>query len=63
VHHVEYMREISNMLFRSKEQVADRLDKLIAKIREMQSPYMNGDKPVDIVLVSLVIVPPNTPRY
>ena len=32
-------------------QVTKRLDRLIARIREMQAPYMGGEKPVDVVLV------------
>lgn len=39
------------MLPRSVQQVAERLDRLIAQIREVQAPYMNGEKPVEVVLV------------
>jgi len=28
------------------------LDRLIAKIKEHQQPYMNGEKPADVVLVA-----------
>ncbi|KAJ6258223.1 hypothetical protein Dda_7142 [Drechslerella dactyloides] len=37
----------------SAEQVTDRLDKMIAKIREIQEPCINnGGKPADVVLVA-----------
>ncbi|MCJ1428120.1 hypothetical protein MMC29_006028 [Sticta canariensis] len=36
----------------SARQVAERLDRLIAQIREIQAPYMNGEKPVEVVLVA-----------
>ncbi|KAK9443964.1 Histidine phosphatase superfamily, clade-1 [Metarhizium brunneum] len=36
----------------SMQQVTERLDELISRIREIQRPYMNGGKPVDVVLVS-----------
>ncbi|MCJ1349274.1 hypothetical protein MMC31_007510 [Peltigera leucophlebia] len=36
----------------SVQQVAERLDRLIAQIREIQAPFMNGEKPVDVVLVA-----------
>ncbi|KFG84312.1 putative phosphoglycerate mutase [Metarhizium anisopliae] len=36
----------------SMQQVTERLDELISRIREIQRPYMNGEKPVDVVLVS-----------
>jgi hypothetical protein len=39
------------MYARSPEQVTERLDRLIAKIKEHQQPYMNGEKPADVVLV------------
>ena len=39
------------MLLMSVQNVAERLDRLIAQIREIQAPYVNGEKPVDIVLV------------
>ena len=39
------------MLPRSAREVAERLDRLIAQIREIQAPYMNGEKPVEVVLV------------
>lgn len=37
---------------RSAQQVTDRLDGLIQKIREIQRPYMYGEKPADVVVVS-----------
>ncbi|KAM5363524.1 hypothetical protein ACJZ2D_011967 [Fusarium nematophilum] len=37
----------------SMEQVAERLDGLILEIRKIQKPYMNGEKPADVVLVRL----------
>lgn len=39
------------MINRSADQVTERLDGLIAQIREIQAPYMNGEKPVDVVVV------------
>ncbi len=46
--------EVADMvayLPRSAQQVTKRLDRLIAQIREIQAPYMNGEKPADVVLV------------
>jgi hypothetical protein len=37
---------------RSPQQVTERLDELIARIRDIQRPHMNGDKPADVVVVS-----------
>ncbi|ESZ90267.1 hypothetical protein SBOR_9358 [Sclerotinia borealis F-4128] len=36
----------------SAAEVSDRLDSVIAKIREMQAPYMSGEKGVDVVLIA-----------
>ncbi|KAL8854968.1 MAG: hypothetical protein Q9221_000164 [Calogaya cf. arnoldii] len=36
----------------SADQVAQRLDRFVAQIRKIQAPYMNGEKPVDVVLVA-----------
>lgn len=36
----------------SAAEVADRLDRIIAKIREIQGPYMHGEKAVDVVLIA-----------
>ncbi|KAF3903126.1 hypothetical protein ABW21_db0205684 [Orbilia brochopaga] len=36
----------------SAEKVTDRLDRLISKIRDIQMPYINGEKPADVVLVA-----------
>ncbi|KAM3074652.1 hypothetical protein ACMFMG_008080 [Clarireedia jacksonii] len=36
----------------SAAEVSDRLDSVIAKIREIQGPYMHGEKHVDIVLIA-----------
>ncbi|KAK7428834.1 hypothetical protein QQZ08_004604 [Neonectria magnoliae] len=36
----------------SARQVSERLDRLILQIREIQGPYMNGEKPVDVLLVA-----------
>jgi broad specificity phosphatase PhoE len=36
---------------RSPQQVTERLDRLIAKIRDIQRPHMNGEKPADVVVV------------
>lgn len=47
---IDYMR-----LARSAQQVAERLDRLIAQIREIQAPYMHGEKPADVVLVCVCV--------
>jgi len=39
---------------RSPEQVAERLDKLAGEIREIQRPFMRGEKPADVLLVRLL---------
>ena len=36
----------------SAQQVTDRLDGLIKKIHDIQSAYMHGEKPVDVLLVA-----------
>lgn len=36
----------------SAAEVAARLDRIIAKIREIQGPYMHGEKAVDVVLIA-----------
>lgn len=36
----------------SAKEVSDRLDRIIAKIREIQGPYMHGEKGVDVVLIA-----------
>ncbi|KAI9642781.1 hypothetical protein NHQ30_008513 [Ciborinia camelliae] len=36
----------------SAAEVSDRLDSVITKIREIQGPYMNGEKYVDVVLIA-----------
>ncbi|KAI0598742.1 phosphoglycerate mutase [Biscogniauxia sp. FL1348] len=36
----------------SAQQVTARLDGLISEIRSIQEPYMNGEQPVDVVLVA-----------
>ncbi|KAF2789397.1 putative phosphoglycerate mutase [Melanomma pulvis-pyrius CBS 109.77] len=36
----------------SKQQVTERLDRLILHIKETQKPYMRGEKPVDVLLVA-----------
>lgn len=41
---------------RSPEQVSQRMDELIKKIREIQRPCMNGQKPADVVVVSSRVV-------
>lgn len=46
------------MLSRSAPQVVERLDRLIAQIREIQAPYMHGEKPLDVVLVRFRLSPP-----
>lgn len=49
---VSCRRSISNVLCRSAEQVTGRLDRLVERVRNIQRPYMHGEKPVDVVLVS-----------
>lgn len=44
---------VADILPRSAQQVTERLDRLIAKIRDTQKQYMNGDKPADVVVVRL----------
>lgn len=39
---------------RSRQQVTERLDRLISQIKEIQRPYMNGEKPVDVLFVRFV---------
>lgn len=41
----------SGLVRRSARQVAERLDRVIAQIRQTQAPYMDGERPVDVVLV------------
>ncbi|ORY10335.1 putative phosphoglycerate mutase [Clohesyomyces aquaticus] len=36
----------------SSQQIAERLDRVISEIRNIQRPYMNGEKPADVVLVA-----------
>jgi broad specificity phosphatase PhoE len=36
----------------SAAEVSSRLDRVIAKIREIQGPYMHGEKGVDVVLIA-----------
>ncbi|CAG8970813.1 hypothetical protein HYALB_00001600 [Hymenoscyphus albidus] len=36
----------------SAKQVEERLDRLISKIRDIQRPHMNGERPADILLVA-----------
>lgn len=37
---------------RSMEEVTERLDRLVSRIREIQRPYMLGGRPADVVLVA-----------
>jgi probable phosphoglycerate mutase len=37
---------------RTPQQVTERLDRLIARIRDIQRPHMNGEKPADVVVVA-----------
>ncbi|KAI1506634.1 phosphoglycerate mutase [Biscogniauxia marginata] len=36
----------------SAQQVAVRLDRLVSEIHDIQGPYMNGEQPVDVLLVA-----------
>lgn len=40
------------------QQVSERLDKLVSKIREIQRPHMNGSQPADVLLVGLSFLLP-----
>jgi hypothetical protein len=40
-------------LDRVKEQVKERLDKVITAIKEMQGPCMRGEKAADVLVVSI----------
>lgn len=53
----------TNLLRRSPHQISTRLDRLIAKIRDLQRPYMNGEagKAADIVVVRPSYIPPFHP--
>lgn len=42
---------------RSAEQVTERVDSLIAEIRELHKPNMHGEHPSDVVLVSYFVTP------
>jgi hypothetical protein len=42
---------------RSPQQVTERLDRLIKKIRDIQRPCMNGERPADVVVVRLFSLP------
>ena len=46
--------DVMDVIPRSAQHVAERLDRLIAQIREIQAPCMNGEKPADVVLVCLM---------
>lgn len=37
---------------RSIDEVTERLDRLVSRIREIQRPYMRGECPADVVLVA-----------
>lgn len=45
----------AHIYLRSAQQVTDRLDALIQKIYEIQGPYMHGEKPADVILVSYIM--------
>ncbi|KAH8591855.1 putative phosphoglycerate mutase [Bisporella sp. PMI_857] len=36
----------------SRHQITERLDRLISQIKEIQQPYMHGEKPADVLLVA-----------
>jgi sedoheptulose-bisphosphatase len=36
----------------SPAEITTRLDRIIAKIKEIQGPYMHGEKPVDVVIIA-----------
>ena len=40
---------------RVKEQVTERLDKVITAIREIQGPCMQGEKVADVLVVSIFL--------
>lgn len=46
------LENVTEWLSRSKEDIEQRLDCLIKKIKELQRPYMRGEGIGDVVLVS-----------
>lgn len=40
-------------MLRSPEQVAERLDRLVEQIKDTQRPFMRGEKPADVLIVSV----------
>lgn len=50
------MRTTLLMLDRYPAQVTERLDRLVAQIRDIQRPFMKGKQPADVVLARC---PPN----
>lgn len=42
---------LSLIIIRSVQQATERLDSLISQIKDLQRPYMRGEKPVDVLLV------------
>ena len=42
----------SSQISRSPEQISNRVDSLISKIKELQAPHMDDSEPSDVVLVS-----------
>lgn len=41
-----------NAIYRSPEQVVERLDSIIERIREIHKPNMHGENACDVLLVS-----------
>ena len=56
-------RAYTNIPYGSSQDVSDRLDRLIAEIHEIQRPYMHGEKPVDVVVVSCARYLPLQDRF
>jgi broad specificity phosphatase PhoE len=50
--HLWLLIKLLTFVSRSAQQVSDRLDSLIAKIRNLQGPHMTDDQPADVLLVA-----------
>jgi len=49
---------MTNLFFyRSPEQVTARLDKLVAQTKDIQRPYMTGERAADVLLVRFPSLP------
>jgi broad specificity phosphatase PhoE len=57
IRHLYGLLGFSDTSHRSSQEASDRMDRLIAKIHDIQRPYMHGEKAVDVVVVSCTIRP------